>query len=205
MISAEEALERLRAGNDRFVAGLQNDETQSHHVRRMLTAERQSPFAIVLGCSDSRVPAEIIFDQGLGDLFVIRVAGNIVAPSQIGSVEFAVSRFDTPLVVVLGHSQCGAVLATLDSLRDPPGKEPSDNSRSILDRIRPVVENLVGEVVTDDPAAIVDAAVRANILASVGHLRHGSNLLEKLIGEEKLRIVGAEYSLETGAVSFVVE
>jgi carbonic anhydrase len=179
MISAEEALERLRAGNGRFVAGLQNDETQSHHVRRMLTAERQSPFAIVLGCSDSRVPAEIIFDQGLGDLFVIRVAGNIVAPSQIGSVEFAVSRFDTPLVVVLGHSQCGAVLATLDYL--------------------------VGEGVTDDPAAIIDAAVRANILASVGHLRHGSNLLEKLIGEERLRIVGAEYSLETGAVSFMEE
>lgn len=203
MISAKEALERLQAGNGRFVAGLQSDETQSHQLRRMLTAESQNPFAIVLGCSDSRVPAEIIFDQGLGDLFVIRVAGNIVAPSQIGSVEFAASKFGTPLVVVLGHSRCGAVLATLESLRESTREKLSENSRSIVDRIRPAVENLVNEATTDDPLAVADAAVRANILASVGNLTHGSKMLEKLIAEEKLRIVGAEYSLETGAVSFM--
>jgi carbonic anhydrase len=203
MISAEEALERLQAGNGRFVAGLQGDETQSHHLRRMSTAESQSPFAIVLGCSDSRVPAEIIFDQGLGDLFVIRVAGNIVAPSQVGSVEFAASNFGTPLVVVLGHSRCGAVLATLESLRDSTREKLSESSRSIVDRIRPAVEKLVNEAITDDPLAVADAAVRANILASVRNLTHGSTMLDKLIAEEKLRIVGAEYSLETGAVSFM--
>ncbi len=205
MASAEQALERLQEGNRRFIAGLQDESAQSHLVRRLSTAEGQNPFVIILGCSDSRVPAEIIFDQGLGDLFVIRVAGNIVAPSQIGSVEFAVSNFGTPLVVVLGHSQCGAILATLEFLRDPTRKEHSKNSLSIVDRIRPAVENLVAQAVPDDPLRLVNAAVRANILASVEQLRHGSKLLQTLVGEEKLRIVGAEYSLDTGAVSFIEE
>jgi carbonic anhydrase len=200
MISAEEALDRLRDGNRRFVTGSPGADNQLHHLRRVLTAERQNPFAIILGCSDSRVPAEIVFDQGLGDLFVIRVAGNIVAPSQIGSVEFAAAKFHTPLVVVLGHSRCGAILATLEYLREGPIAEPSENSRSIVQRIRPAVENLVE---TEDPDVLLETAVRANVKASVDHLRRGSKMLEQLIEEERLRIVGAEYSLETGTVEFL--
>jgi carbonic anhydrase len=210
MISAQEALARLQDGNRRFVAGLQNEETRPNHLRRALTAEEQSPFAIILGCSDSRVPTEIVFDQGLGDLFVIRVAGNIVAPSQIGSVdvapsqigsvEFAASKFGTPLVVVLGHSQCGAILATLDYLREPTAHEHSVNSRSIVERIRPAVEKLVD---SEKPDMVWQAAVRANVKASVDQLRHGSRILEQLIDDEELQIVGAEYSLQTGAVEFL--
>jgi carbonic anhydrase len=203
MISAPEALARLQAGNRRFVAELQSVGNKSNYGRRTLVAEAQSPFAIILGCSDSRVPAEIIFDQGLGDLFVIRVAGNIVAPSQIGSVEFAASKFGTPLVVVLGHSQCGAILATLDYLREPTAHEHSVNSRSIVERIRPAVEKLVDSENPDDPEMLLKSAVRANVKASVDQLRYGSNLLEQLIDDEELRIVGAEYSLQTGAVEFL--
>lgn len=202
MISAEEALERLRNGNSRFVSGLRSDGIRSNDLRRALTKDQQNPFAIILGCSDSRVPAEIVFDQGLGDLFVIRVAGNIVAPSQIGSVEFAASNFGTPLAVVLGHSQCGAVLATLEYLRDPERREHSANSRSIIDRIRPSVEKLLESEHADDTEQLAEAAVRANVEASVNRLMHGSEILEELIGRNALRVVGAEYSLETGAVEF---
>jgi len=159
---------------------------------------RQEPFAIILGCSDSRVPAELVFDQGLGDLFVIRVAGNIVAPSQIGSVEFAAERFGTRLVVVLGHSRCGAVVATLEELRRPCESQ-SRNLRSIVDRIRPSVEGLAKELRTDVDACVSEA-VRANVRASANQLRHGSELLEQLIEHDGLVIVGAEYSLETGVV-----
>ncbi len=200
MTSAEEALERLKHGNDRYVAGMQDEGSDSLRLQRIRTAEGQNPFAIILGCSDSRVPAETIFDQGLGDLFVIRVVGNIVAPSQIGSVEFAASRFGTPLVVVLGHSQCGAVLATLQYLRDPDRQLHTENSRSILDRIRPAVESVIESAAGDD--RLVEAAVRANVQASVDQLSHGSKLLEQLIAEQKLRIVGAEYSLKSGKVEF---
>lgn len=203
MISAREALARLQDGNRRFVAGLRSEESQSSHLRRALTAERQSPFAIILGCSDSRVPAEIVFDQGLGDLFVIRVAGNIVAPSQIGSVEFAATNFGTPLVVVLGHSQCGAILATLEFLQQGSPQEQSEGSRSIVERIRPAVESLLVEHGPADLAALCGQAVRANVAASVDQLKHGSSVLEQLIGDQKLQIVGAEYSLETGMVEFL--
>jgi len=158
------------------------------------------PFAIILGCSDSRVPAEIVFDQGLGDLFVIRVAGNIVAPSQVGSVEFAAERYETRLVVVLGHTQCGAILATLEELRQPT--EQSRNLLAIVDRIRPSVQGLLHTSLKDDPDALVREAVRANIRASADHLRHGSALLEQLIRDRGLLVVGAEYSLETGVVDF---
>src|SRR5512139_2481457 len=119
MITALEALERLREGNAPFASNVRSLESLLSHTRRGDLTAGQEPFAIILGCSDSRVPAELVFDQGLGDLFVIRVAGNIVAPSQIGSVEFAATRYATRLVVVLGHSQCGAILATLESLLDP--------------------------------------------------------------------------------------
>ncbi|RPI57561.1 MAG: carbonic anhydrase, partial [Acidobacteria bacterium] len=170
-------------------------------ARRNQVAAAQRPFAIVLGCSDSRVPAEIVFDQGLGDLFVIRVAGNIVAPSQIGSVEFAAEQYGTRLVVVLGHSQCGAILATIEQLKRPTANQ-SKNLHSIVDRVRPSVEPLLATAFRNDEDALVRDAVRANVRMSVGHLRHGSEVLEQLIGNGSLVIVGAEYSLETGVVEF---
>jgi len=201
MIPAREALERLREGNLRFATdGATRRKTMSQQ-RRLELAQGQEPFAIILGCSDSRVPAEIVIDQGLGDLFVIRVAGNIVAPSQIGSVEFAAERFGTRLVVVLGHSRCGAILATLDELHRPTDKQ-SRNLASIVDRIRPSVEALLATEKHRDPDSLVDDAVRANVRVSASQLRHGSGILEQLILSEGLVVVGAEYSLETGEVDF---
>lgn len=201
MIFAQEALERLQAGNRRFVSDVTGRQVLASQSRRSALAAGQEPFAIILGCSDSRVPAEIVFDQGLGDLFVIRVAGNIVAPSQVGSVEFAAERFGTRLVVVLGHSRCGAILATLEEL-DEQGKNSRRNLRSIVDRIRPSVEALLDTELRNDPDALVRQAVRANIRASANHLRHGSEVLEQLIQQDGLLVVGAEYSLETGVVDF---
>lgn len=201
MISAHAALDRLREGNQRFASDVRSLDSLLSHTRRADLLAGQEPFAIVLGCSDSRVPAELVFDQGLGDLFVIRVAGNIVAPSQVGSVEFAASRFGTRLVVVLGHSQCGAILATVEELHHP-AQQQSRNVRSIVDRIRPSVEPLLETELRHDHEALVRQAVRANVRASVNHLRHGSEVLERLIEEEDLLVVGAEYSLETGAVDF---
>jgi carbonic anhydrase len=201
VISAADALERLREGNRRFAAGLRSMEVLATHTRRADLLAGQRPFAIVLGCSDSRVPAEIVFDQGLGDLFVIRVAGNIVAPSQVGSVEFAATRYGTRLVVVLGHSQCGAIAATLEELLRPAGTR-SRNLRSIVNRLRPSVEALLATELRDDQDALVREAVRANVRASVDHLRHGSEILEDLVAGSGVRIVGAEYSLETGIVEF---
>jgi carbonic anhydrase len=198
LVPAREAFDRLREGNRRFVAGARDPDTLADRARRRDLAAGQEPFAIILGCSDSRVPAEIVFDQGLGDLFVIRVAGNVVAPSQIGSVEFAAARFCTRLVVVLGHSNCGAVQATLEELRRPT-QDQSRNLRSIVDRIRPSVEWLLPK--TGD--ALMQQAVRANIRASVHQLRHGSEILETLIRDEGLLVVGAEYSLDTGVVEFL--
>jgi carbonic anhydrase len=171
------------------------------HAGRVEPAEGQEPFAIIYGCSDSRVPAEIVFDQGLGDLFVIRVAGNVVAPSLVGSVEFAAARFGTRLVVVLGHSQCGAITATLEEVLSPSAGT-SHNIGSIVDRVRPHVEALLATDLRHDHDALVREAVRANIRASADHLRHGSQLLEQLIQNDGLVVVGAEYSLETGLVDF---
>jgi len=199
MVSAEDALARLREGNHRFATDTSNHTAYS--ARRIETAPNQEPFAVILGCSDSRVPAEIVFDQGLGDLFVIRVAGNIVAPSQIESVEFAAARFETRLVVVLGHTSCGAIQATVDEL-SRRSEEQSRNLRSIVDRIRPSVEPLLGTSLARDRDALMHQAVRANIRMSVNQLRHGSGVLEQLIQTGGLRVVGAEYSLDTGVVEF---
>jgi carbonic anhydrase len=201
LISAHEALERLRDGNRRFVAEVRNPAATASPARRIDLPADQEPFAIILGCSDSRVPAEIVFDQGLGDLFVIRIAGNIVASSQVGSVEFAAAKFGTRLVVVLGHSRCGAILATLEELRRPTENQ-SRGLRSIVDRVRPSVEALLATDLRHDLDALVQEAVRANIRASVNQLRHGSAILETLIQNEGLHVVGAEYSLETGIVDF---
>jgi carbonic anhydrase len=201
MTSALAALARLQEGNRRFVAGAQYRVARSSDARRSELVAGQEPVAIILGCSDSRVPAEIVFDQGLGDLFVIRVAGNIVAPSQVGSIEFAAERFGTRLVVVLGHSRCGAVTATLEEL-ERPSESRSPNLRSIVGRIRPAVETLLETELRRQPEALLEHAIRANIRAAASQLRHGSQLLEQLIQRDGLLVVGAEYSLETGAVEF---
>jgi carbonic anhydrase len=198
-IGAREALERLKEGNRRFASDQGTVDGLSSRARRAELVAGQQPFAIVLGCSDSRVPAEIVFDQGVGDLFVIRVAGNVVAPSQIGSVEFAAERFGTRLVVVMGHSQCGAVLATLEELRRP-AQGQSRHLRSIVDRIRPAVEGLLATELGQDLDKLWPAAVRANVRVAANQLRHGSEVLERLIDQDGLLVVGAEYSLESGLV-----
>lgn len=199
-VTAREALTRLREGNRRFVSDERRLDVRASPTRREALAEGQQPFAIVLGCSDSRVPAELIFDQGLGDLFVIRVAGNIVAPSQVGSVEFAAARFGARLVVVLGHTQCGAVQAALEEAATPAPH--STNIKSIVDRIRPSIETVLAIAPSGDSQRLLDQAIRANVRASADHLRHGSPLLEQLIQSNGLGVVGAEYSLETGEVDF---
>jgi carbonic anhydrase len=201
MISATEALERLRQGNQRYASNVRSLDALLSHTRRADLVSGQTPFAIVLGCSDSRVPAELVFDSGLGDLFVIRVAGNIVAPSQVGSVEFAAQRYGVRLVVVLGHTNCGAVCATLEQLRQPSGDE-SPGLRSIVQRVRPSIEALLQTELAGDDEALMRHAVRANVRASVNHLRHGSEVVERLVRKEGLLVVGAEYSLETGVVDF---
>ena len=201
MIPAHEALQRLQEGNQRFTSNVRSLDAFMSHARREEFSKNQAPFAIILGCSDSRVPAEIVFDQGLGDLFVIRVAGNIVAPSQVGSVEFAAAAYATKLVVVLGHSQCGAILATIEELKRPTANQ-SRYLRSIVDRVRPSVEGLLETELRNNLDALVECAVRQNIRASTNHLKHASELLENMIQDEGLLVVGAEYSLETGAVDF---
>ena len=201
MITAVDALNRLREGNQRFVANQTKATAMSDDARRAALVAGQAPFAIILGCSDSRVPAELVFDQGFGDLFVIRVAGNIVAPSQVGSVEFAAEQYATRLVVVMGHSQCGAIIATLEELMGK-AKSESMNLRSIVNRVKPSVQTVLDAGRDVDINTVVGNAVRANVRASVDHLRHGSELLEQLIQQNGLLIVGAEYSLETGVVSF---
>ncbi|ENV56994.1 carbonic anhydrase [Acinetobacter soli] len=201
MLTAQEALDRLKAGNQRFMKGETTNHTLVSHQERAEMAEGQNPFAIILGCSDSRVPAEMVFDQGLGDLFVIRVAGNVVAPSQVGSVEFAAERYDCAVVVVLGHSHCGAIQATVDTLLNPENP-PSDNLMSIVNRVRPSVEILLQTDLKHDHNKLCMHAIRSNVFASVNQLRHGSAVLENLIAKGKMIVVGAEYSLETGEVNF---
>jgi len=201
VIPAEDALARLREGNRRFAAGAHGGGQVEVHDRRAELVAGQSPFAIVLGCSDSRVPAEIVFGQGLGDLFVIRVAGNVVAPSQVDSVEFAAERFGTRLVVVLGHSRCGAVEATLEELTRPASQR-SGSLRSIVDRVRPSVEPLLATELASRPDDLLHHAVRANVRAAAQQLRQGSRGLEERVARGRLLVVGAEYALETGVVHF---
>jgi carbonic anhydrase len=194
-----EALKRLIEGNARFVAS--EHSLQVSDLERAKLATGQEPFAVILGCSDSRVPTELVFDQGLGDLFVIRVAGNIVAPSQIGSVEFAAQKFHTKLVVVLGHTFCGAIEATVDDLQRPVEKQ-SRNIAAIVGRIKPSVMDLLESGEIKNREDLMQQAVRANVRYSANALRHGSEIIEELIGNDELLIVGAEYSLETGIVEF---
>lgn len=202
--TAEQALEMLKQGNARFVENVQNP--QSTLLASNALTHVHEPFAIILGCSDARVPAEIVFDQGLGDLFVIRVAGNVVAPSQIGSVEFATEKFGTKLVVVLGHSHCGAVTACVETLINPD-QQFSPNLRSIVDRIRPSVYNL-HEIYTAngqdiDEQELINRGIKANVRMSVTQLKHGSRILEDAVNNGSLIIVGAVYDLDTGKVTFI--
>lgn len=198
-LSASDALARLVDGNRRYTSDLRSAESMLSHSRRDL--ESQRPVAIVLGCSDSRAPAEVVFDQGLGDLFIIRVAGNIVAPSQVGSVEFAAERFGTRLVVVMGHTGCGAIDATLDAIMRKEGPT-SRNQMSIVDRVRPSIEALVNTDLVNDPSRLRKEAVRANVRASCGQLRHSSQIIETMIERDGLVVVGAELDLATGVVDF---
>jgi carbonic anhydrase len=200
-ISATEALDRLRDGNCRYVAGNLSHHDLTHSARRSELVDGQSPFAIILGCSDSRAPVELVFDQGLGELFVIRVAGNIVAPSQIGSIEFAVAEFGVQLVIVLGHSNCGAIEATIDAVNDKEHTY-SHNLDFIVNKVRPSVESLLSDESMQDREALLKRATELNVSASVHQLRHGSDILESLITEGELKIVGAKYSLDTGIVDF---
>ncbi len=200
-VPAKEALERLKAGNLRYVQNVRSIDSMLSHSRRENLLQAQTPFAIVLGCSDSRAPAEIVFDQGLGDLFVIRVAGNIVAPSQVGSVEFAAERFGTRLVVVMGHTNCGAIQAALEATTGEP--DPAlRNLMSIVNRVRPNIQTLLATDLARDPARLAREAMRANVRASVSHLRHGSEILERLADSGGLAVVGAELDLATGEVLF---
>lgn len=202
MITWNEALERLKTGNDRYL----NGETQYTELvnaqRRNKLVGGQEPWAIILGCSDSRVPGEIIFDHGLGDLFVIRVAGNIVAPSQVGSIEFSVESYGTPLVVVLGHNNCGAIHATLNALQNPHATH-SHNLNSIVSRIRPSLETLVETDLVKSPEELAKYAVRANIRSSVNQIRYSSPMLERRVQSGQLKVIGAQYSLDTGKVDFL--
>jgi carbonic anhydrase len=194
----------MRDGNGRFVQNVRSVESLLSHSARRSLVNAQAPIAVVLSCADSRAPAELVFDQGLGDLFVVRVAGNVVAPSLVGSVEFAVTSFGTELVVVMGHTHCGVIAATVDGL--VAGKAFSANISDIIDRIRPAIEHVVRPLPSVsgpvDRAALLSAATRANVRASAQQLRRGSELLADLSARGRVVVVGAEYSLETGDVDF---
>jgi len=204
MITAEEALQRLKDGNKRFIQNASTADASATQACRDELVAGQKPIAIILGCSDSRVPAEFVFDQSFGDLFVVRVAGNVAAPTQMGSIEFAAVSFGIPLVVVLGHSGCGAVVATVNEL-EQPASDSLPNIHSIVERIKPAVSTLMDTPLKEDKAALIAQAIRENVNHSADHLRHGSPLLKQLIADEKLTVVGAEYSLSTGVVEFFDE
>ncbi len=195
----KKALKKLKEGNLRFVNGESIQSMESICLQRISAAQEQHPFAIILGCSDSRVAAEIVFDQGLGDLFVIRVAGNVVAPSQIGSIEYAVTMFGSPLVIVLGHTSCGAIKASIHAMQHP--EEPSSiNIQSIVRRIKPAIEPLLFNSTLAD--IDVEQVVKANVMKSVAQLTSSSEILETKVAQGLLQITGACYDLETGVVEF---
>lgn len=198
-VSWQQALERMREGNARFVTNVRSMEAMTTSQKRNALVAGQNPFAVILSCSDSRVPSELVFDCGLGDLFVVRVAGNVVAPSIVGSVEFAVERLGTELVVVMGHTQCGAIKATVDSLANG-GLGLSTNLRDLVSRISPAVANLLNTGLSREDLLV--SAERANVRASVNQLRHSTRAFEDKIAAGTLAIVGAEYALENGQVDF---
>jgi carbonic anhydrase len=202
MTKGQAALQRLREGNERFASEARSGDAFLRRMGRAKTTFfNQEPFAVILGCSDSRVPVEMVFDQDLGDLFVIRVAGNIVAPSQLGSVEYAAEQFGTRLVVVMGHTHCGAIMGTLEQLRRPTAAR-SPHMRFIANCIRPALTDLLDPELGYDRDTLVRKSVRANVRQSVDQMRRGSKILEHLTETDELLVVGAQYALETGRVEF---
>lgn len=195
-----DALNTLKAGNEQFVNGVRESEAVTSPVDRAAMSGAQQPIAVVISCSDSRVPAEMVFNQGFGALFVVRVAGNVVGPTQLGSVEFAVQNFGCQLIVVMGHTGCGAIKATIDMLRNPEATI-SDNLQSIVDPIRAAIAPIVNPDANAD--ALMPQAIRANVHSAVDQLREGSVILNDIVAAGQLMIVGAEYSLETGVVEFI--
>lgn len=200
-MDADTALAELKNGNDHFVKTIQENTNLTTSLDLKDIDKGQNPFAIILGCSDSRVPLELVFHRGMGELFVIRVAGNIVAPSQIGSIEFACQKFGTQLVVVMGHSHCGAVSATVDALIENPD-EISPNLASIVDRVTPAVLPVVNANPDEPRDKLMHKAMRANVEHSVYSLSSRSRIIRNLIKKGQLKVVGAEYAIETGKVSF---
>jgi carbonic anhydrase len=202
MISADTALKRLQDGNARYVAGEFDIEARDHGERRRRTAGEQHPIAAVLACSDSRVPVDVVFDQGIGDLFVVRIAGNVVGRSQAASIEFAADHLGVPLVVVLGHTDCGAVKSVIDWVRDPRGECPA-TLEFFVKKIGPPVERLIAGDRDQAPEGLVANAVRENVRHSIATLKENSAMISSMVGNDRLRVVGAEYSLQTGIVEFI--
>jgi carbonic anhydrase len=197
MIDANEALQRLQEGNERYLAGEGGGASMQDFAP---LAADQSPAVILLGCSDSRVVPEVLFDQGLGELFVVRVAGNMASPEVMASIEFAVLRFGSPLLVVLGHTDCGAVSAAMAELSEPTADIPR-NIKSLVDRMTPAIKSVRPS--QDDDGGWMEKAVRANVSASLRHLLQTSGPIKEAVGAQTLTVVGAEYNLSTGAVEFL--
>lgn len=190
-MTADAAQARLMDGNKRFVAGQSLHPNQTRQDRESV-AKSQAPFAVILSCSDSRVPPELVFDAGLGSLFVIRVAGNVVDDVTLGSIEYAVEHLGVPLVMVLGHERCGAVTAATQS------GEPDAHIKSLVNAIKPAVETVKGQ-----PGDPVDNAVAANVRLVVRQLSASRDILGKHLDEHKLTIIGARYDLDTGVVELL--
>lgn len=203
MISAPEALEQLRAGNRRFVAGRGEAYQPINQTRPGDLVDGQSPIAVVLGCSDSRVPVEAVFDQGLGKLFVIRVAGHIAGSSQVGSVEYAVQQLGTRLVVVLGHTHCGAVRAAVEAAAAQPGDDGlSPHLRGIVREIQPCVESMRA-VGAQGVEALAQRVGRAHVRAVAQRLQTQSPVIQRLMQAHGLVVAGAQYALHSGEVEFL--
>jgi carbonic anhydrase len=195
----QEALAILVEGNDRFVKGLRSVEHfPTPSKLRDLADQGQRPYCIILSCADSRVPSELVFDQGLGDLIVLRVAGNVIAPSLLASMEFAASSFNTPLIVVLGHSRCGIIKATADQLRTqtPPA---SENIQRLINRIIPSVKPHLHQ---QDELCMLDLCSIENVHTTVRAIQEESEILRSRVQEKKLAILPAFFNLNTGQVEF---
>ena len=191
LLNPDTALKRLMDGNKRFVLQLGEHPNQSR-ARIKEVAQAQHPFAALLSCADSRVPPEILFDEGIGDLFDIRVAGNIVTPEVLGSLEYAVELLGTPLIMVLGHERCGAVTAAVQ------GKVLSGHIGSFVKAIKPAISKIEGE--SDE---LVDNAVVANVQYQIEKLKQNSTILSQQLLDGKLKIVGGRYDLDTGEVTLI--
>jgi carbonic anhydrase len=202
-MTPEQAISRLKEGNLRFISGTRSIEPLFSHLKlRELAVNGQKPFAIVLTCSDSRCPAEMIFDQGLGDLFVIRVAGNVVAPSLLASIEFAAANFGSAVVLVLGHTQCGAVTDTVQHARDPLTPLLSPHLEELVGRIRPAVETALRTVPLEH-VDLLSHSIHENVRRSMRLIETQSTIVLDLVRKGSLSIQGAILDLSTGKVEFM--